>query len=114
VSADGRWLASRDDLATLMMVRPPGARDEANLSWLDASQPRTLSSDGRLLLFTEYSGAVGNKYGVCLRKTDGSPVVRLGEGYALDLSAYRDACFGRECQIARSARLVHIRKPEGS
>jgi hypothetical protein len=58
-----------------------------NLSWLDRSQPRIVSPDGRLLLFTEYSAVVGNKYAVCLRKADGSPVVRLGEGYAADLSA---------------------------
>jgi hypothetical protein len=38
------------------------------------------------VLFTEHSGAFGNNYAVALRKTDGSPVVRLGEGWALDLS----------------------------
>ena len=37
-------------------------------------------------MFTEESGVVGNNYAVCLRKTDGSPVVRLGEGTASDLS----------------------------
>ena len=34
----------------------------------------------------EESGSVGVNYAVCLRQTDGSPVVRLGEGAALDLS----------------------------
>ena len=29
---------------------------------------------------------LGNDYAVCLRKTDGSPVVRLGEGWPADLS----------------------------
>src|SRR5262249_51280431 len=53
---------------------------------LDFSQAISLSPDGRTLLFTEQSGVVGNNYAVCVRKTDGSPVVRLGEGQALDLS----------------------------
>ncbi len=85
-SADGRWLAARDDVARVMMVRPPGARDETNLSWLDFSASISMAPDGRALLFTEESGVVGNNYAVCLRKTDGSPVVRLGEGFAMDLS----------------------------
>ena len=86
VAADGRWLASRDDVSSVMWVRPPGGGDELNLSWLDSSSPKTLSRDGTLLLFTEFSWAAGNTYAVGLRKTDGSPMVRLGEGAAYDLS----------------------------
>ncbi len=86
VSQDGRWLAAREDVGFVMLARPPGASSEVNLSWLDFSQAIRLSSDGRQLLFTEQSGVVGNNYAVCLRGSDGSPVVRLGEGQALDLS----------------------------
>jgi Tol biopolymer transport system component len=86
VAPDGRWLASRDDIGFSMSARPPGADADTNLSWLDFSEPVKLSADGRTLLFTEESGAVGTNYAVCLRGTDGSPVVRLGEGQALDLS----------------------------
>ncbi len=87
VARDGRWLAARDDIGWTMRVMAPGAREETNLSWLDFSQPVKFSSDRRVLLFTEESGAVGNNYAVCLRRTDGSPVVRLGEGFAADLSS---------------------------
>lgn len=86
ISRDGRWLAARDDINRTMRVKAPGAREDADLSWLERSKPATLSSDGRTLLFTEESGVVGNNYAVALRKTDGSPVVRLGEGTAIDLS----------------------------
>ena len=86
MSPDGRWLAAREDVGFVMLSRPPAASSEVNLSWLDFSQAIRLSSDGRQLLFTEQSGVVGNNYAVCLRGTDGSPVVRLGEGQALDLS----------------------------
>ncbi len=86
IAPDGRWLAARDDISRLMMVRPPGATAEVSLSWLDFSYPVRLTADGRTLLFTEESGALGTNYGVCLRGTDGSPVVRLGEGEGYDLS----------------------------
>ncbi len=86
ISREGRWLAARQDIKFRLMAMAPGANTERDLSWLDASFAVALSADGRSLLFTEYSGAFGNNYAVCLRKTDGSPVVRLGEGWAGDLS----------------------------
>lgn len=43
-----------------------------------------LSSDGTSLLFVEYSA--GANYSVCMRKTDGSPTVVLGEGEPTSLS----------------------------
>ncbi|MCM3875681.1 MAG: protein kinase [Thermoanaerobaculia bacterium] len=86
VRGDGRWLATRDDFFREMLVLAPGQARERDLSWLDLSDPAALSQDGRTLLFMEESGSVGVNYAVCLRQTDGSPVVRLGEGAALDLS----------------------------
>ncbi|HQQ78330.1 MAG TPA: hypothetical protein PLB01_13330, partial [Thermoanaerobaculia bacterium] len=86
IRADGRWLATRDDFFREMPVLAPGQGRERDLSWLDLSDPAALTSDGKTLLFMEESGSVGVNYAVCLRRTDGSPVVRLGEGAALDLS----------------------------
>jgi eukaryotic-like serine/threonine-protein kinase len=86
VAADGRWLVTRDDIFRKMSVLAPGGKEEQNLSWLDQSYPVALSADGKTLLFTEDSGSLGSNYAACLRGTDGSPVVRLGEGAAADLS----------------------------
>jgi len=86
VRSDGRWLASRDDFFREMPVLAPGQERERDLSWLDLSDPIALSADGKTLLFSESSGSVGVNYAVGLRETDGSPVVRLGEGYGSDLS----------------------------
>ena len=86
IARDGRWLASRDEITRVMMVRGPGALEEKDLSWLGMSAPVAFSGDGRTLLFREESGVVGNNYAVCLRQTGGSPVVRLGEGLAMALS----------------------------
>ncbi|MFN7988550.1 MAG: protein kinase [Thermoanaerobaculia bacterium] len=86
IRADGRWLTTRDDFFREMQVLAPGQARERDLSWLDLSDPVALTADGRTLLFMEESGSVGVNYAVCLRQTDGSPVVRLGEGAANDLS----------------------------
>jgi Tol biopolymer transport system component len=59
---------------------------ERDLSWLDWSAVRDFSRDGSLLLFTEGGEGGGPSYGIYLRKTDGSPAVRLGNGEALALS----------------------------
>jgi Tol biopolymer transport system component len=85
IRADGRWIASRDDLIRNMSVWKPGS-EPRDLSWLDLSDPVALSRDGRTLLFIEYSGSVGPNYATCIRQTDGSDVVKLGEGSPLGLS----------------------------
>ncbi|MGE5276513.1 MAG: protein kinase domain-containing protein [Acidobacteriota bacterium] len=85
VARDGRWLATRGDFRYRAMVHTPGAETDRDLSWLNTSHARALSKDGRTLLFAET--ALGTNYAVCLRKTDGSPVVRLGDGWPADLSA---------------------------
>jgi Tol biopolymer transport system component len=86
VRPDGRWLATRDDFLQGMPVLLPGQTAERDLSWLDLSDRPVLSSDGKTIVFTEQSGSLGVNYAVCLRRTDGSPVVRLGEGTPTDLS----------------------------
>jgi Tol biopolymer transport system component len=85
LARDGRWLATRGDYRYAAMVHTPGATEDRDLSWLNTSHARALSPDGQMLLFAET--ALGTNYTVCLRKTDGSPVLRLGEGWPADLSA---------------------------
>jgi Tol biopolymer transport system component len=85
VARDGRWLATRVDYRYAAIVHTPGDTEDRDLSWLNTSHARALSQDGQALLFAET--ALGTNYAVCLRKTDGSPVVRLGEGWPADLSA---------------------------
>ena len=85
VARDGRWLATRVDFRYAAMVHTPVDTADRDLSWLNTSHARALSPDGQTLLFAET--ALGTNYAVCLRKTNGSPVVRLGEGWPADLSA---------------------------
>jgi hypothetical protein len=86
VSKAGRVLLTHENMRKGIMGRGPGATSERELSWLEWSLPTDLSDDGRTLLFIEQGQAVGEDYVVCLRKTDGSPVVQLGPGNAYTLS----------------------------
>jgi serine/threonine protein kinase len=86
VFSDGRVLITRDVERGGILGMGPGDTVERDLSWLDGSVAIDLSDDGRTLLFMEQGSAVGPTYAVCLRETDGSPVVRLGEGVPHSLS----------------------------
>jgi Tol biopolymer transport system component len=77
---DGRVLVARDGVRARMVVLPPGGTRERDLSWLDVTSPRGISTDGTTLLFLEGGEGGGGVGTVYVRKTDGSPPVRLGEG----------------------------------
>ncbi|MGB6405782.1 MAG: hypothetical protein WBF26_23315, partial [Candidatus Sulfotelmatobacter sp.] len=53
---------------------------EHSLSWFDWSLLTDMSRDGKTVVFSETGEAVGADYSMYLRKTDGSPAVRLGDG----------------------------------
>ena len=80
VSRAGKWLVTRDDLRNQISILPPGESVERDFSWLDLSSTPYLSQDARLLLFSDESVSAGPNYAVCLRKTNGGAVVRLGDG----------------------------------
>ncbi|MBV9339433.1 MAG: hypothetical protein JO159_00920, partial [Acidobacteria bacterium] len=83
---DGRVLLTRDNWRRGMTVLAPGQSSERDFTWLDWSYPVGISGDGKALLFVEQGEAGGSSYAVYLRKTDGSPAVRLGEGSPMALS----------------------------
>jgi dipeptidyl aminopeptidase/acylaminoacyl peptidase len=58
----------------------PGAKQERDLSWFDASRIFDISADGGTILFEELSYGAARNPAIYLRKTDGSPAVRLGDG----------------------------------
>ena len=59
---------------------------ERDLSWLDAVGIYDLSADGKQFIFQYYGEGSGTNYTSYLRKTDGSPAKRLGDGAAIALS----------------------------
>jgi Tol biopolymer transport system component len=86
IARDGRVLITRDDERYGIMGHAPGEKQERDLSWLDYSDSADLSPDGKLLLFDEEGDGGGPNYSIFLRKTDGSPAARLGDGIASGFS----------------------------
>ncbi|HET7839973.1 MAG TPA: protein kinase, partial [Terriglobia bacterium] len=86
ISQDGRMLVTSRTVRRGIAGLFPGAATEKDLSWLDWTNIRDMSPDGKTLLLDEQGSGAGEKYGVFLRKADGSAAIRLGDGYALGLS----------------------------
>ena len=86
VSRSGRVLLANDDWRVGIIALAPGSTQEQDLSWMDFSAIRDMSSDGKLLLFDESGEAGGPGGAVYLRKMDGSPPVRLSGGNSNSLS----------------------------
>ena len=86
ISPGGRMLITRDTQRNEILGLAPGETKERELTWLDYSLPAAISQDGKSVLFSESGEGGGAGYSVYIRKTDGSPAVRLGEGSGQDLS----------------------------
>ncbi|HEX8171368.1 MAG TPA: protein kinase [Thermoanaerobaculia bacterium] len=86
VSRDGRALVTQQDIRAGILAMLPDDPKERDLSWLDFSVARDLSLDGKTVLFSESGEAGGDIFGIYLRRTDGSPPVRLGDGTTEALS----------------------------
>lgn len=81
ISRTGLVLLTADKTRLGMFALAPGDTHERSLSWFDWSLLDDLSADGKTSLFSESGEAMGAGVGALfLRKTDGSPAVRLGEG----------------------------------
>lgn len=86
ISRSGQLLITDENLRAVMNVVSRQSPRERDLSWLDFSIARDISRDGRTILFDESSAGGGPKYGVYIRRTDGSPAVRISDGIASALS----------------------------
>src|ERR1700683_1116989 len=94
IAKDGCVLLVRADWRRELLGLFSDDPKQHELSWLDYTYPADLSSDGKTLLFDRaggggapaYSKSRGLTLAVCIRKTDGSPAVLLGEGGAVALS----------------------------
>ena len=80
ISRSGLVLLTSDKTRLGLSVLAPGETRERSLSWFDWSLLTDISADGKTIVFGESGEATGSNYSVFLRKTDGSPAVRLGDG----------------------------------
>jgi DNA-binding winged helix-turn-helix (wHTH) protein len=101
VAPDGRALIGRASIRAEILFQRRGEPDPVDLSWLDVSAVAALSDDGDTILFYEGGEGGGPDYTTYLRRTDGSAPVRLGRGWAFDLSP-----------DGRSALVIPVSRPD--
>jgi Tol biopolymer transport system component len=82
IAADGRVLLVGTTMRSEILFGSVKEKVERKLSWFDWATQLSLSPDGKTIAFTESGEGAGEKYGVYIRPTDGSPAVRLGDGVA--------------------------------
>ncbi len=112
VSSSGLALVAQDSHRAAVVVGRPGLPLERDLSWLSWSLAAGVSRDGRSLLFTEFSVPGAPVGTVAVRSVDGSPIVRLGEGFAHSLSP--DGRWALASLIPPTTRLVLLPTGVGS
>jgi serine/threonine protein kinase len=83
---DGRALLNSDTYRRGSLARREGENSDRDLAWFDWTRTVDLSRDGQWVLFDEEGEGGGHDYTVYIRKTDGSPAIRVGPGTAIALS----------------------------
>jgi eukaryotic-like serine/threonine-protein kinase len=86
IAADGQALLSTGMSQSGILGAQPGDAKERDLSCLDSSQVVDISDDGSTILANVLGESGGPKGSIYLRKMDGSPPVRVGDGHAWALS----------------------------
>jgi len=97
---------TEDDYRSGLFAFLPGQSSTPDLGWFDWSSDRSLSEDGKLLLFDETGEGGGATGGVYLRGTDGSPPVRLSDGLAVALS--RDGAWALTRTVSNRSHFVMV------
>ncbi len=89
VAKSGRVLVAQSNERLRLFATDAPGHGARELSWLDWSLARDFAPDAHLVLFDETGEGATRGPGVYVRKTDGSPAVRLGDGEAMAFSPDR-------------------------
>ena len=103
VAPDGRVLLNDVNSRLGILFTPPDGSANRDLAWLNTSFLDTLSDDAGSILFLELQNGEGRNAAIYLRKTDGSPAVRLGYGNrpALSHDGKWVVCIRQEADYSR-------------
>jgi DNA-binding SARP family transcriptional activator/Tol biopolymer transport system component len=114
ISSKGEMLVSRDTTQIEMACIETETSIERNLSWLDSSLVCDISSDGRMILFTEAGEGGGESYGVYVRRDIfcSEPAQRIGDGAALALSPDKKYALVKSANDSGRLVLLPIEKGE--
>jgi hypothetical protein len=86
VAPDGRMLVERSSGRKGLVCRQSAEPRDREIAWLDGSDVRGISGDGLSVLFRESGDGGSGDGGVYLRRCDGSPALRLGNGEPFGIS----------------------------
>jgi len=86
ISKDDQVLITNEATRLETYGRHAGQDKDIDLSWFDWTIGRAVSNDGQWAVLEEDGEGGGPQYSIFLRKTDGSPAIRLGSGMGLDIS----------------------------
>jgi Tol biopolymer transport system component len=86
VTHDGRVLLAIGGGRSEIFGRAPGDAQERDLSWHESTGIQDLSADGRTLLFNEPAEGETPTSPLYVRRMDGSPPVKIGDGWPAALS----------------------------
>ncbi|MGA9553265.1 MAG: WD40 repeat domain-containing serine/threonine protein kinase [Candidatus Sulfotelmatobacter sp.] len=86
ISKEGQVLIANEATRQEVYGHRMGEDRDVDLSWFDWTLGRALSTDGKWAVLEEDGEGGGPDYTVFLRKTDGSPAIRLGAGMGLAIS----------------------------
>ena len=86
IASDGQVLVTLESERLAMEWVDKNTQKVQDLSWYDWSIAKDISNDGQWVLFEESSEPAGSNYAVGIRRTDGSPPIRLGDGSVGSLS----------------------------
>jgi len=106
VARDGRVLINAVNSRLGILFAPADGSPPRDLAWFDASFVYDLSEDVKSLIFVELTSGEGRNAAIYLRKTDGSPAVRLGYGNRPALSPDGKWVISIQHQAKRSQLLL--------
>jgi serine/threonine protein kinase len=86
ISSNGDALLSTGSAQLGILGEAPGDATERDLSSLDSGQVAGISNDGRIIVANIVGESATPKGSIYMRKTDGSPATRVGDGHAYKLS----------------------------
>jgi len=86
ISADGGVLLTRDEYRSRVFAGTIGEAGGVDLSWFDSTNNGDFAPDASAVLLTELGDGGGARYSTYLRKVDGSPAVRIGEGLGVSIA----------------------------
>jgi hypothetical protein len=86
ISQNGNALLSTGSLELGILGVAPGETAERDLSCLDSGQVASISDDGKLIAANITGESGGPKGSIYIRRTDGSPAFRAGDGFIYRMS----------------------------